>query len=36
MGKVELGNSVEVDKGERVDWEGSTEQRYAAGANIIS
>lgn len=26
-GRVELGDSLEEEKGEKADWEGSTEQR---------
>lgn len=35
-GRLELGDSLEEEKGEKADWEGSTEQRKAAGADMVS
>lgn len=35
-GTWELGDSLEVEKGEKEDWEGSTEHRKAAGADMVS
>lgn len=35
-GRLELGESLEEEKGEKADWEGNTEQRKAAGADMVS
>lgn len=35
-GRWELGDSLEGETGEKADWAGSTEQRYAAGADMVS
>lgn len=36
LGKLEFGDSLEGEKGEKADWDGSTEQRKAAGADMVS
>lgn len=35
-GRLELGDSLEEEKGVKAEWEGSTEQRYAADADMVS
>lgn len=35
-GRLALGDSLEEEKGEKAEWEGSTEQRYAADADMVS
>lgn len=35
-GRLEFGDSLEGEKGEKAEWEGSTEQRKAAGADMVS